>query len=467
MLTKLSSLSSLASKMGLVFDDKLRTEFLTWADSNCAPKFIDSLKEKAKAIEDKVNNLDISFKNGRKGTTYTVNISLPDCIKNPQFIGLEELGLTCKRSDTESQDNVTSYVVTGTLLVDGDQEVILEYEHTDLPEGMAPLKRIFRFAVNPDPRELWKDIPVPENIEYPKKDTDSAYEPFEVRADGKHQKDMVAASRRGRSHAHDGKPRDDDFALCHCPESDWYILAVADGAGSCEFSREGSKIACKTAVNYCKEKLQNPDNEFDSLIKNILNNNYEQKEQSIKNQSYTIIAGAAYEAYKSIIKESEDKQRQQNLYATTLLLTICKKFHDSSYVILSFNIGDGAIGIIVNENDDFKSFLNCLPDEGDFGGQTRFITMTELFKNSNELLNRIHVRILKNFTAVLMMTDGVSDAKFETSANLNSTEKWSALWEEITSQVHLDSPDAPNELLDWLNFWSKGNHDDRTIAILF
>ncbi len=461
-------LSTLASKMGLIFNYRLCQNFVQWSDSNCASKYIDSINEKAKDIENEINNLDISFKNGRKGTKYTVKISLPDCIKNPKFIGLEKLGLTCQRSDnTESQDNVTSYVVTGTLLVDGDQEVILEYEHTDLPEGMAPLKRIFRFAVNPDPRDLWKDIPVSENIEYPKQDTDSAYAPYEVRADGKHQRDMLAASRRGRSHAHDGKPRDDDFALCYCPESDWYILAVADGAGSCEFSREGSRIACKTAVNFCKEQLQNADNGFDGLIEQILRSDSDKKEQAIKNLSYTIIAGAAHESYKTLIKEAEDKQRQQNLYATTLLLTICKKFLDSYYVILSFNIGDGAIGIIENENDAFKSFLNCLPDEGEFGGQTRFITMSEIFKDTNELLNRIHVRILKNFTAVLMMTDGVSDAKFETIANLNSTEKWSALWEDITSQVHLGNSDSPNELLDWLNFWSVGNHDDRTIAILF
>lgn len=460
-------LSTLASKMGLNFDYKLCTKFVTWADSNCASKFIDSIKEKAKAIESDINNLDIQFKNGRKGSKYTVEFCLPDCIREPKFIGLEEIGLTCQHSEKETQEHVLSFVISGTLLADGDQEVILEYYHKDLPKGMPPLKRIFRFAVNPDPRDLWKDIPVPEGTEYPKKDTDSIYIPGEASANGKHQKDMVAASRRGRSHAHEGKPRDDDFAVCYCPESDWYILAVADGAGSCEFSREGSRIACETAVNFCKEKLQNPDNEFNQSIKAILDSNSEQKEQAIQKQSYKIIAGAAFAAYNTLIEEAKNKQRQQNLYATTLLLTICKKIPDSSYVILSFNIGDGAIGIIANENDDFKSFLNCIPDEGEFGGQTRFITMSDLFKDSNELMKRIHVRILKNFTAILMMTDGISDAKFETSANLNNTEKWSSLWEELTSQVHLNTPDAPNELLDWLNFWSKGNHDDRTIAILF
>jgi hypothetical protein len=30
-----------------------------------------------------------------------------------------------------------------------------------------------------------------------------------------------------------------------------------------------------------------------------------------------------------------------------------------------------------------------------------------------------------------------------------------------------DNEQAADQLLKWLDFWSKGNHDDRTIAILF
>ena len=111
----------------------------------------------------------------------------------------------------------------------------------------------------------------------------------------------------------------------------------------------------------------------------------------------------------------------------------------------------------------------CEPDEGEFGGQTRVLTMGEIFKDTEGLRRRIHVSAVNNLVSLLLMTDGVSDAKFETDANLNNSQKWLDLWADINEHVHLDddNENSKNELLEWLNFWSQGNHDDRTIAILY
>ena len=68
------------------------------------------------------------------------------------------------------------------------------------------------------------------------------------------------------------------------------------------------------------------------------------------------------------------------------------------------------------------------------------------------------------------MSDGVSDPKFETDANLNNPDKWDALWDDLKENgVELtdDNEASKDQLLDWLDFWSPGNHDDRTIAILY
>ena len=69
----------------------------------------------------------------------------------------------------------------------------------------------------------------------------------------------------------------------------------------------------------------------------------------------------------------------------------------------------------------------------------------------------------------MLMTDGVSDPMFETDANLNKYEKWDALWKNIGNEVEMidDNAESKNQLLKWLEFWSQGNHDDRTIAILY
>ena len=68
------------------------------------------------------------------------------------------------------------------------------------------------------------------------------------------------------------------------------------------------------------------------------------------------------------------------------------------------------------------------------------------------------------------MSDGVSDPKFETDANLNNPDKWDALWDDLKENgVDLtdDNEASKDQLLDWLDFWAPGNHDDRTIAILY
>ena len=64
------------------------------------------------------------------------------------------------------------------------------------------------------------------------------------------------------------------------------------------------------------------------------------------------------------------------------------------------------------------------------------------------------------------MTDGVSDPWFETDNGLSSSTKWDALMEEITPCL-AEPTQADTQLVDWLNFFSAGNHDDRTIIVLW
>jgi hypothetical protein len=151
-------------------------------------------------------------------------------------------------------------------------------------------------------------------------------------------------------------------------------------------------------------------------------------------------------------------------------LTICKKF-SYGWFIASFWVGDGAICLYDKEAHSAK--LLGIPDEGEYAGQTRFLTMPEIFKDITSLYQRLRFAIVPDFTALFLMSDGVSDPKFETDANLNNPKKWDDLWDDlINNQEHPvdlsdDNEEAKNQLLDWLDFWSPGNHDDRTIAILY
>ncbi len=91
--------------------------------------------------------------------------------------------------------------------------------------------------------------------------------------------------------------------------------------------------------------------------------------------------------------------------------------------------------------------------------------MESIFKDRT----RIRMSIVPDFTALMLMTDGISDPFFETDANLERKEKWDGLWADLCRTVDFsdDNENAAGQLLDWLDFWSPGNHDDRTIAILY
>jgi hypothetical protein len=83
------------------------------------------------------------------------------------------------------------------------------------------------------------------------------------------------------------------------------------------------------------------------------------------------------------------------------------------------------------------------------------------------LYERIRVTLEPPFTALLLLTDGVTDPKFETEAMLWRPEPWNALWEEIGRAVQSAGPEqAGAEMLEWLGFWSPGHHDDRSVAVL-
>ena len=113
-----------------------------------------------------------------------------------------------------------------------------------------------------------------------------------------------------------------------------------------------------------------------------------------------------------------------------------------------------------------------MPDGGEYGGQTRFLTKdsTEVWpQDANKLIERrLRFDVVPSFDGIILMTDGVSDPKFETDNNLfnqrsgpncgtNSPRK-------SRSKIDMTVADA---LLKWMDFWSPGNHDDRTMMILY
>jgi hypothetical protein len=123
-------------------------------------------------------------------------------------------------------------------------------------------------------------------------------------------------------------------------------------------------------------------------------------------------------------------------------------------------MGDGAIAAYGPRG---KIRLMGTPDGGEFAGQTRFLDGNVL--KDQDFGNRVKIGKWQDISAVLLMTDGVSDPYFETDNGLADPARWDVLWDEIQPLLNDTAPDA--KLLDWLHFFKPGHHDDRTIALLW
>jgi len=125
----------------------------------------------------------------------------------------------------------------------------------------------------------------------------------------------------------------------------------------------------------------------------------------------------------------------------------------------AFWLGDGAIAAY---GPTGKVRVLGMPDSGEYAGQTRFLDAETI--QDAEFSKRIIIGRWKEISHLVLMTDGVSDPGFETDNGLQNPQKWDALIAELTPHLD-DGENAAEKLVEWLNFFSPGNHDDRTIVV--
>ncbi len=383
---------------------------------------------------------------------------------------IKSVGITNKADGVNWAFNEQSHVISCKPTAAGEFEVELCVDVQKHERHVFPL----RLTVNPDPKTLWKNLPSPKNGVYAKPDCDKAFLSCGDLS-------IVAASQRGRSHAQEAKPRDDDFAYNYDPDNARAVLVVADGAGYAKFSRKGSKIAVDTA---CEQVAHSTGKDYwaemEPHIRKWKETQDSVSEKTIQKSLYTVLIHAAFEAKKKIDQEAKEHEARYKAdynkaekfsakdYATTLILTLAKKF-DFGWFIATYWVGDGGVGIYQPNLN--KVILHGIPDSGEYGGQTCFLTMDSVWPNDANVLiqRRIRFDVVDSFKAIILMTDGVTDPKFETENNLNSIIRWDDLWADLAKAVPWEKRDGSvaDSLLAWMDFWSSGNHDDRTMMVLY
>ena len=420
---------------------------------------------------------DVRLPNAFEMQDYRGEVRLPPC-DSARFVLTGVTGVDESQHGLKIEVDENKFSITGTpdlspLRKDGQpapSEFTLTAKYRLEVDGASggayEGEKEFKLVIVPSIDKLWRDEPVnwdqmPEpRYRNEKQATDSAV------LDGE-EKHIVAASLRGRSHAQEGKPRDDAFRFA--TTHGWQVLAVSDGAGSACYSREGARLACEKAVAVCCERLdiESYRDGFEAHIKALSATPDEtDKRKPVGDSLYTLLCHAANQARQAIAQEAALQGKETRTYAATLLLCVAKHF-PFGWFIGSFWVGDGAIALYRRDTTPHTVYLMGEPDEGEYGGQTRFLTMPEVFSDASALYRRLRFRLVDDFSALFLMTDGVSDPKFETTNNLKNAEKWDALWDELTAAHALtDAAESEQALLEWLGFPSPGNHDDRTLLVL-
>lgn len=320
--------------------------------------------------------------------------------------------------------------------------VFIQYRYWESKDIFTDIaKTIF---VNPDPKDLWENIPSNQNDRFAKPDQ------------AKHNLTtnegiLIAARVRGRSHAHKGLFCDDDFALYYDESSRVHLLAVSDGAGSAEFSRLGSQVAVHAVRDTVKEFLTHPEKNFCKLP--VLD--IQQQEDVLK----SLLEQAAYAACAEQNKVATQNGLALKSLSCTLLVVLTMPAQDGRWLSAAYWVGDGAAALWLPQSQ--KVILLGEADSGAYSGETRFLSPQEV--QPEQLQKRLQTRYTEQKPTVMVMTDGVSDAKFETESRLAQDEEWQKLWDEL--QEPLAANDSVQALIDWLDFWSPGNHDDRTLAL--
>ncbi|MGJ8550927.1 protein phosphatase 2C domain-containing protein [Winogradskyella wichelsiae] len=419
------------------------------------------------------NNLGIQMPNGNYGVEY--NYSFDDNfleinnLESFNILGLEKVGL---------KFNQTTMTIKGIPIDSGDFEFDILFKVIGQNDSIKDNIRIMNFVVNPDPKSLWKNLPSDREAVFWKEDDYSSFDKLG-------EKSIITCSKRGRSHQNVGSFRDDHEAYKYYKKTGWSIVSVSDGAGSAPLSREGSKMACNSVIEYFDNHLSFRDLiGFEDEIENFSETKDEErwnlaKTKAVKSiyKSITFTHNRIHAKAEEILKETplvfEQKKYKYpaEYFHSTLIVSIFKKFK-IGYVILTFSVGDCPIGI-VNQDRSKAKLLNWL-DVGEFGGGTRFVTQPEIF-HSDRMGSRFSIQIESDFSFLFLMTDGIYDAKFEVEANLEKTDKWLEFISDLEGAnetgVKIDFEENAEESLkslsNWMDFWSKGNHDDRTLSIIY
>jgi len=487
-------LLAVLAKKGIHVPDERQNDLYAFISGEMQSRLISQIKQNegelmsAWILRQRIIDIDLQswvIPNATVGKDYKAELDVKalkiEDVRIYEILGLKDVGL--------SWDAIEKKII-GVPTKTGMMELTVKYSFTQQNDTQPVnyYSKKMHFVINPDPRTLWKNIPSDQNAPFWKEDNAK-----DAAALGS--RNIVVSSKRGRSHQHKGTFRDDHHSFRDFGENGWSVVAVSDGAGSASYSREGSKIACEAVVAYFQTLSDDNEETALSRLDAVLASHDTMPagdelvalETKAKTSLLYPAAIDAHESLKTKVQEfaasnpklfqSENALKQLGEFHATLIFCLFKRFK-YGYVFLTFGVGDCPIAVCYadTENAPQVELLNVL-DVGEYGGGTRFITQPHIFYDDAEIpmTKRTAIKILPSFDYLFLMTDGIYDPKFEVEANLEKVERWMAFISDLRGENEDEAVvvfDAANQNIDeqlsiWMDFFSKGNHDDRTLAVIY
>ena len=334
-------------------------------------------------------------------------------------------------------------------------EALEEKQDTDAAESgeNAEDEATEEAPVKPKPKPKWLELepedktdPVPHLLKkYTERDDSWAF---------------VAASVRGKLHAHKAMWREDSFAFDWT--GPWSIMVVADGAGSAGLSRIGSIKACEHSVSSLKTMLEGF--ELEPI-------NEKQPSSADLKRLKAFLVLAASDARDALLREAHERECELKDLSTTLLLVVHCEWREH-HLVSSIQVGDGSIAIYRGEDEGCQIIGEA--DHGEFSSQTVFLT-SDL--RQKPFAHRVKPPLLlPDLECIALMTDGVSDDFFPESERLGELFADAPVQGLKTTEgnevrgafpVILGSEHPADGLADWMNYQVKGSSDDRTLLMFF
>jgi serine/threonine protein phosphatase PrpC len=302
-----------------------------------------------------------------------------------------------------------------------------------------------RLVISRDPRSLWRNLPSDRNQLHWKPD----HAGTRVSCRGWQ---LQGLSRRGRSHANSAKCREDDMAV-RVVHDRMIVMAVADGAGSASLARLGSAVAVEAAVRV----LAAPSKDAPTM-------------DSLR----TSLAGAAVAAAQALQAAAAREGAALAALSTTLLLAVLVPeglapdglvadgiVPGEVPVLACLQIGDGVIACSDRAGIRALAAADC----GEYASQTRFVSAECV--QPHELAARITVHALQAPCWILLASDGVTDPYLESEQALHDARCWAPIDGVIARAAAAPDCGSAEQLLSaWLDEFTAGHHDDRTLLLL-